>query len=469
MLRRICFSLFIFGAVACSIAPGRAQDEAALRAAEPPPNAIWVESLDLENMTSRAPVRVGRSTDNKPLTLSKVVYPHGIGTHVNSQMTIDLKGAATRFVAMVGVDDEVGKGGSVEFGVLVDGKTMARTNAMKGGDAPQFFSVDLTGARSLVMSAMTTRIPGTTWDLYGGGHADWAGAMLMLAPGAKERPTSVDFSLLPPAFKLPVVAPIPDQPVIRGPKIVGASPRRPFLFRVPATGKEPFVFSATGLPAGLTIDAKTGIISGQIEAAGTYPARLSVSGAAGKTSRSLTLVCGERKLALTPPMGWSGWNVFGETVTAGKVRDQVDKLVKSGLAAHGYQYVLVDDTWQARRDPDGTIGPNQRFGDMKALINYVHSQGLKFGLYSSPTAQTCSGFTGSAGHEAQDVAVYANWGVDYLKYDWCDPTPTKDTTTDEILKAGYAKMRTALMAPIVTSFTRSTPTVGANRGCGAPK
>ncbi|MDQ2731611.1 MAG: glycoside hydrolase family 27 protein, partial [Armatimonadota bacterium] len=181
-----------------------------------------------------------------------------------------------------------------------------------------------------------------------------------------------------------------------------------------------------------------------MNAAGTYNVTLSVSGPAGEAQRKLAIICGDHKLALTPPMGWDAWNVYGEGVTAARVKTQADLLEKTGLAAHGYQYVIVDDTWQARRDPDGSIGPNRRFGNLQSLSDYLHGQGLKFGLYSSPTDQTCSGYTGSAGHEPQDAKLYASWGVDYLKYDWCDASSTPKTTTDDLLKAAFGRMRTAL-------------------------
>ena len=124
-------------------------------------------------------------------------------------------------------------------------------------------------------------------------------------------------------------------------------------------------------------------------------------------------------LALTPPMGWNSWNVFGTKVTDADVRAAADSLVSSGLAAHGWTYVNIDDAWEAGRAADGTIQTNEKFPDMKALCDYVHARGLKIGIYSSPGPTTCGGFTGSYQHEAQDAKTYADWGIDYLKYDWC--------------------------------------------------
>jgi alpha-galactosidase len=243
--------------------------------------------------------------------------------------------------------------------------------------------------------------------------------------------------------RFPMLPPANPRPAIHGARVVGASPRRPFLFLIPATGKAPLSHAANNLPDGLVLNAKSGIISGRIKQAGTYKVELVVKNALGRANRVLNIVCGDNKLAQTPPMGWNAWNVFGETVSADKIREQADWLIKSGLAAHGYNTIIIDDTWQARRDSIGNIAPNRRFGDIKALADYVHSKGLKLGIFSSPNAETCSGFAGSEGYEAQDAATYASWGIDYLKYDWC-AAGRRDATSTAVVRAAYAKMRTAL-------------------------
>jgi len=127
-------------------------------------------------------------------------------------------------------------------------------------------------------------------------------------------------------------------------------------------------------------------------------------------------------LARTPPMGWNSWNNFACNVSDKVVREQADALVSTGMRDAGYLYVVIDDCWQKGRDANGNIQPNEKFPDMKALADYVHSKGLKFGIYSSPGPKTCAGFEGSYKHEEQDVRTYVSWGVDYLKYDWCSAT-----------------------------------------------
>ena len=155
-------------------------------------------------------------------------------------------------------------------------------------------------------------------------------------------------------------------------------------------------------------------------------------------------------LALTPPMGWNSWNKFGCNVSEDMIRQMADAMVRSGMKYAGYQYVVIDDCWQVERDANGNIVPDpKRFpSGMKALADYVHSKGLKFGLYSDAGVKTCAGRPGSRGYEFQDARQYAAWGVDYLKYDWCS-TSTQDA------HASYALMREALNAagrPIVFSM-----------------
>ena len=166
--------------------------------------------------------------------------------------------------------------------------------------------------------------------------------------------------------------------------------------------------------------------------------------------------------ASTPPMGWNSWNHFGHRVTDQTIRDTADVMVASGMRDAGYIYVNIDDTWEGTRDAEGHIHPNEKFPDMKALADYVHSKGLKLGIYSSPGAKTCAGFEGSLGHEEMDAQDYAKWGIDYLKYDLCSYTKelreqagTDPEKSAAVMLQVYTKMHDALAAtgrPIVLSM-----------------
>jgi len=155
-------------------------------------------------------------------------------------------------------------------------------------------------------------------------------------------------------------------------------------------------------------------------------------------------------VALTPPMGWNSWNKFGCKVSEDLLKSMADGMVSSGMKDAGYEYVVIDDCWQISRDADGNIVPDAKNfpSGMKALGDYIHSKGLKFGIYSDAGEKTCAGRPGSMGHEYQDAIMYAKWGVDYLKYDWCH-------TGKRNAEEAYSTMRDALKAtgrPIVFSM-----------------
>ncbi|MGD1156506.1 MAG: glycoside hydrolase family 27 protein [Terriglobia bacterium] len=145
-------------------------------------------------------------------------------------------------------------------------------------------------------------------------------------------------------------------------------------------------------------------------------------------------------LARTPPMGWNSWNHFACKVTEADVRSAADAIIANGMKAAGYIYVNIDDCWQGKRDEKGVLHPNEKFPDMKALADYVHGKGLKIGIYSSPGPKTCARYEGSFGHEEQDARMYADWGMDYLKFDYCS---FKGDVNAQI--AAYMKMHAALV------------------------
>lgn len=266
-------------------------------------------------------------------------------------------------------------------------------------------------------------------------------AVLLCMPnlGLAQRPPSEIFSgSLPPGAV----------PRIHGPRIYGVRPWHPFLFRIPTTGERPLKFSAKDLPAELTLDASAGIISGRAPARGTYTVLLTAENSHGGDTQPLRIVVGDT-LALTPPMGWSSWYMAHTDVSDELIRKQADALVSSGLADHGYSFVNIDDGWNrnarsndpmvkgAARDEEGALRPNEMFPNMIALTGYIHSKGLKAGIYISPGPRTCAGYEGSYGHEQQDAELFAAWGFDFLKYDFC--------SYDELIKG--SRRREDLIRP----------------------
>ncbi|MFC1569447.1 putative Ig domain-containing protein [bacterium] len=236
----------------------------------------------------------------------------------------------------------------------------------------------------------------------------------------------------------------PETPRINGPAITAATPGSPFLYRVPTTGLRPITFTVKNLPDGLTLDSETGIITGKVKKKGKYNILITAKNIKGKTKRTLTIQIGDQ-LALTPPLGWNSWNCWGLSVSDEKVRQAADAFVSTGLADHGWTYLNIDDGWEAaERSSEGQLLANEKFPDMTGLADYVHAQGLKLGIYSSPGPLTCGRYLGSHEYERKDVETWANWGIDYLKYDWCSYNDIALDHSLEELQKPYVLMRSIL-------------------------
>lgn len=235
----------------------------------------------------------------------------------------------------------------------------------------------------------------------------------------------------------------PKEPRINGAKVFGVRPRSPFIYKVPATGEAPLEYSAADLPDGLKIDPNNGIITGTLTKKGEYIVKLKVENQLAATESEFRIVVGDL-ISLTPPLGWNSWNCWGLSVSDKKVRESARQMVSSGLIDHGWTYINIDDGWEDSHDKDGKILTNSKFPNMWGLCDYVHSLGLKIGIYSSPGPKTCGGYEGSYTFEEKDAQMYANWGFDYLKYDWCSYGRIAPDPTPEQLKKPYHEMRRAL-------------------------
>jgi alpha-galactosidase len=422
---------------------------------------IWLDQLDVSKaLSGTGPTKANKSFDGNSITLAGEKYEHGLGTHSPSQFILALDGNAKRFYAVVGVDEEVRilqqqrqqqqgfrrRGGTVEFKVVGDGKVLWHSSVMRVRSDPNIADVNIVGVKQLRL--IVSEVENNYND-----HADWAMAKIEYAG---KKPYAVEPVVVKPYILTPKPGP---KPRITGPAIFGVRPGNPFLFTVTATGSRPMSFAAKGLPDGLSIDSATGQITGSVKNKGNYTVVLIAKNDRGIAQRNFRIVVGGT-IALTPPMGWNSWNCWACAVDDLKVSESAKAMVDTGLINHGWSYINIDDCWmrmeQQRGDPDPNIGPpardpngnlilNAKFIDMKALVDYIHSLGLKAGIYIGPGPTTCQGYVASWQHELQDAKQFAEWGFDYLKYDWCGYSSiVKEEPNLEEMKRPYILMRKAL-------------------------
>jgi alpha-galactosidase len=249
--------------------------------------------------------------------------------------------------------------------------------------------------------------------------------------------------------------PVPSAPRINGPAVFGVRPGSPLIYNIPATGSRPMQFEIENLPNDLKVDAATGMITGTLKKRGEYAIILKATNKFGNAQKKFRIIVGDR-IALTPPMGWSSWNAFGETITQEKIENIAWAMVKSGLNQHGFTYINMDDGWQGKRGGKymGLQG-NEKFPNMGALVDTIHKLGLKAGIYSTPWETSYAKFAGGSAETASgewkkignkfgavsfaknDAMQWAAWGIDYLKYDW----PIDVAHTEEMSQALHANKR----------------------------
>lgn len=383
-------------------------------------NSLWLDDLDLSLMRQAYGIpQTNRSIRETPLMIAGQRFSRGVGTHASSTLWVNLHGTARRFTASVGADDAAGNSkASVVFKVFADGKKVFDSGVMKTGTPAKQVDVPLTGAQTLLLHV------GDAGDGIEYDHADWAEGRFVfaeIAPAAVAAPVEAAEILTPK----PGLA-----PRLNGPTRYGCRPGNPFLYRIPAQGARPMKFTASRLPRSLELDETTGIIRGHAPPQGEYDVTLQAANSHGKSTRKFRVVSG-RLLALTPPMGYNHWYAHYDRITGQMMREAADLMLSSGMADVGYQFVNIDDCWMNApkhgdplrvgplRDAQGNLIPNQHFGNMRELTDYIHARGLKAGTYISPGPLTCGGFAGSYQHEEQDARQFADWGFDFLKYDWC--------------------------------------------------
>jgi len=407
---------------------------------------VWLSSLDLSKalVTGEFQPTADKAIDGNSLSINSKAYERGVCVNGYTVIYVQLAGGSDSFSAVLGVDDESsvtpqsesqssGRGGNRGGGargamsvkLLADDARVLYENNQIAIDANGVpIKVDTKGVQLFVIVVNSAGGGRRRGGSSGPTHYDLADAKFEVS-GA--RPAIIDI----PGNSREVLTPKPGPaPRINGPELTGVSPGRPVLIKIPVTGTRPITYAVDNLPAGLNLDASTGIIRGEIKEKGTYPVTLRAKNAVGEASREFKIVA-EGTLALTPMLGWNSWNARGRSITDDIVRRTADAFVSKGLIDHGWTYICIDDGWERSpresddlyegptRDEDGNYITNRKFPDMKALGDYIHDKGLKYGIYSSPGPTTCQGLEASYGNEANDVAQWCSWGVDYLKYDWC--------------------------------------------------
>ena len=408
-------------------------------------NVAFVDKFDLSGATCGMGKRVlaCQSVDGHPLTVGGVKYESGFGTHPESAILFRADGKVLAFDALVAIDDDAKTAGSgksygkptAQFRVWADGRVVWSSGDLKLGQKSVEAHVNLAGAREIVLE--TTG--GREWTAFDAANADWLDARFTCEGKAKlevvkDSALTRQLGILTPPEK--------PEPQINGADIWGVRPGHPVIFRVATSGARPIKFSAKNLPEGVTLDEK-GVLRGTAPLkGGDYDIEVMAENAKGKATRTIRLAVGDT-IALTPPLGWNSWNTLCYRLTQEKAMAAAKAMDESGLADHGWAYVNLDDWWEMNnsgcprvesrkqdfggredvigpaRDANGKIIPNRSFPDMKGMTDYIHSLGLKAGLYSSPGPLTCGRCEGSYGHEFQDAESWAEWGFDYVKYDWC--------------------------------------------------
>lgn len=409
---------------------------------------VWLSSLDLSKMSQGSgKPKINENSASKPLSIAKQIFTKGVGTQVKSYLWLDLGGKAIKFSAYVGIDDDTIKEAyrtTHNFKILGDGKKLWESGPMSYGDKAKKAEVNLKGINTLILVVVNSNNR-TSYI-----QADWADASFVVKG---QDPKTID----PPIEEAVILTPKPGKmPKINGPTVFGCRPNNTFLYRIPATGERPMTFAVENLPTGLKLDPTSGIITGSIKNKGEYIVTLKTKNAKGSDSHLFKIICGD-KIALTPTMGWNTWYAYYGNISDKLMREAADSLISNGMADVGYQYVDIDDCWSyalkstaisrvgPQRDINGNMLSNTNlFPDMKDMVDYIHSKGLKAGIYSSPGPTTCAGYAGSYNHEEQDAKQFADWGFDLLKYDWCSYGNVDKSTTNIARQKPYIIMGSIL-------------------------
>ena len=394
--------------------------------------SVYLDNLTIQSFSEGIPGVTAKScAGGDSIRMKGKVYQRGVGVHSTSVLTFQLNGKGLSFSAITGVDDSATPGMVYKMYAIGDEKILFESNPMKMGDAPQMVNVNLKDVKRFGLLVMVKEERGTKT------YSNWANAVITMKDSSLPEtvPNDKDRYILTPAPS--------KQPKITTPAVFGATPGNPFLFTVTATGERPMKFSASPLPAGLSIDATTGIITGKVSQRGTYKVSLSATNSLGSNVKILNIKIGDT-IALTPPIGWNGWNSWARNIDQDKVMSSAKAMVSKGLSNHGWSYINIDDAWQGYRGGKyNAIQPNSKFPSFIPMIEFIHSLGLKVGVYSTPWITSYAGYVGGSSNfengaypdsvknnkrsfryigkyrfDENDAKQMADWGIDFLKYDW---------------------------------------------------
>ena len=377
---------------------------------------IPLSSLDLSKMENgwKSPQR-DKSIEGNPIRLGNTTYESGVGVHAPSRIVVKLNGAVTTFRAVGGIDAEVehpnnprDKAAILDYRVLLRGQDgqdqVIKSGSMDRDSEPIKLDIDVRNAKYLILEVNNGGGQGNWGD-----HFDWANAYFIYREQNSTRPETVS----PDVLKSPLACAMD----------IFALPGNRVLHKI-ATTDPTLNISVTDLPDGLTWNAKRRAVEGTApEADGVYKYTVVMQEGKGEPSTAKASLTVQKNLPMAKPMmGWISWNVVQDKISTDVVKQVSDAMVKQGLKDAGYNYLIIDDLWHAKnRHVDGRPqeDPAKFPVGMKATVDYAHSKGLKFGIYSDAADRTCAGAFGSFGKEQIDAKQYAEWGVDLLKYDYC--------------------------------------------------
>lgn len=348
-----------------------------------------------------------KSIDGNKITVGGKVYESGVGTHGPSQIIIKLNGSVTDFYTVLGVDDEVKEAGNFDYHVYVKAEGGATEDVAKGtinrfsNQSVDIHADNLSGWKYLYLETSNGNDGTNTCD-----HVDWANAYLVFQDQNSTRPCIVSAEEL--TTKLACATTVFSQPNVRFMQKV----------RSTVTGAQ---LSVSNLPAGLTWNAARNIVEGVVAEEGVYTYQINVTVDGETTSEDVTLTVSSSLQHPVPFMGWLSWNSVQGNISQKIIEQAVELFQNKGLYECGWNHIMMDDLWQGTRKADGTPQPNaSRFPNgLKTVADYVHKNGMKFGLYTDAADRTCAGAFGSYGYEEIDAKTYAEWGVDVVKCDYC--------------------------------------------------